>query len=407
MLDFFKWWFNEFRWLGNALFSYFREWDCMIPPKNFEEWVLKYEDPNNSFKTNISALIKPPKNLDSEKDRNNIIKDLIQKAQQKPIILHIDQWAFGADFVLEFPQENRSRFNPAEINPNQLANLAALKLTCNPKLKVKNCVIGYVNLERGSHKIEFENCCVKQLIISKDAKVQLSLKKCLVGEIVTTTGSIMNLKVESGWICSWDAPSPDGENPFLGTVEFDNANFPTSKKSTKLFSGTQQYRNLRSHLEKLNNGPATGVIRAKELASEREGSAGFIWLYNWLYYIASDYGLKPGRPFAIVLFLYFIMFIVVVIWDGGVLKIPPEKLVGWEKVLANEDPNEDRQYARIKRSAILPLQAVINPFGGFRYNQIVIPATAEVKAILFIYGFLTDGFLLFFIFGLRKSFKIP
>ena len=142
-------------------------------------------------------------------------------------------------------------------------------------------------------------------------------------------------------------------------------------------------------------------MRAKELASERKSESGFSKAFNWFYYLASNYGLTPGRPLLWIFLLYSMTFGFILCCDGGATRQELKSLAGWESSLA-----EDNQWARLKRSMILPIQSM-NLVGTFRSNQVLVPNTGRGKIILSVFGLVSDGLFLFFIFGLRKRFKLP
>ena len=119
---------------------------------------------------------------------------------------------------------------------------------------------------------------------------------------------------------------------------------------------------MRSHFEKLQNGPLAGLMRAKELASERETDpVGVSWLFNWVYCVASGYGQKPGRALIWCLFFLAISTVNLILTDG--VWVDPEAKTASQYGWAVGEPPE-----KFVNAFILTFQTAINPFTIFFYQ---------------------------------------
>ena len=121
-----------------------------------------------------------------------------------------------------------------------------------------------------------------------------------------------------GGIAWIDCPPSDGANPFVGDVRFTNVFFPFSQRQSSLFESSQGYRNLRSHLDKLDNALESEKLRCLQLRADREREKGFAWFVNWFYGTFAGYGRNPGRPLLYLLGLYLVTVFAVYKYDGGI-----------------------------------------------------------------------------------------
>jgi len=387
--------------ISDSLNQYFE----LAPPKNFEEWCLKpHLNSPNSYST--KQIVEGTKLDIVERDSEAFIQRVVTAGEKVQPHVLIGANTFAKEGIFDFSENEIEKFIPKNITAETKYHIPYLELTGESNLIFKNAVIGKVNIAPSAvnqPNITFENCCIRSIEVSSFPGTNIELINCLLGKFKSLTkNALNNLLVDSSWICYWFCTPPQGESPISGSVSFLNAKFPSSNKRSKLFQGPQQYKNLRSHLEKLNNNHASAKMRERELASEREIDKGVSKFFNWIYYLASNYGLKPGKSLLWVLFLYLVMVGIIFSWDGGETRNDPSSLKGWEVALSNKTSSMEK----LKRSIILPAQSMFNPVGAFRSNQILIPKKGWVKFLLIPYGFLSDGLLLFFIFGLRKRFKL-
>jgi len=394
---------NTEKWRSNIkckLEKIIQEKFHLVPPKIFEEWSLKGEPSSKSTYNTNDVRRFEPHNLGE--GFANCIKKIIDDKDEWPCHLTLDN-ALVEDCEIDFSNGKSAFFDPSQKFPGEIYHFSKLQITKAigakgiKKIHIKGAMIWGVNLQNlGSTEVVFENCCIGEINFRiPDPRNNVTLKNCWVAKIEFTKKSTKNLNVEAGWICEVICPPPDGDNPFTGSVNFSNVSFPTSTKGTNLFHGPQQYRNLRSHFEKLNNSSSAGLMRANELASNHENEQGVSLLFSWFYGLASNFGLSPGKPLWNAFRLYLVAVVFILLWDGGGPTDHRMDSAGWASNLN-----------RLERSAILPLQSILNPVGAFRQNQVLFPETELGKVWIVVNGFLCDGLLLFFILGLRKHFKL-
>lgn len=272
--------------------------------------------------------------------------------------------------------------------------------------------IGSLRISNPSKIIFVRNCFVAHLSVYRSTETDLTLQNCWVGQLELGTGSISSLVIDGGSIRSVKCPPTDGENPFTGSVLISrDVSLPVSKK-WPLFPGPQPYRNLRVHLEKLQNVPAANLFRSRELRSERASEYGVNWIINWLYGTFSDYGARPEYALSWALAVYLVTAFVILIGDGGALGLPLESYIGWRSSLTIEEPlfvefprYPDVSKAEFRRSFILPLQSFVNPLGLFGSRNLVVAATGWGKILLAVQGLFCDALVLMAILGIRRRFR--
>ncbi len=142
-------------------------------------------------------------------------------------------------------------------------------------------------------------------------------------------------------------------------------------------------------------------MRSLELAAERENDTGIKWLVNVMYGVGSDYGLRPEWALHWALGLYLISACFIYFFDGSAQGLNLNQYHGWQKALTGHGYE-----SQIRRAAILPLQSIVNPFGIFGVNRLVVAATGWGQIVLSIQGLLTDALLIMAALGIRKRFKV-
>lgn len=371
---------------------------------NFEKWVNKIEEPAKK-KLNLSSMA-PAENKsvqdlnDTQKEERNThiqnkISEAVQEALKEPITLILDSEPIIKINII-FPTQNNKTFNPYEIQTDRKCNFSTLE-SSKGDLSVEGAVIDILLINgEGNREIDLNNCCIRKIDILNGRLIKLNLYKCLIGQLHLQKQSINTLSVKEGGIISISCPPPGEDNPFFGSVTFQDVYFPTSKNPSNIFKGPQQYRNMRAHFEALQNSPAASLMRAKELASERETDKGLSKFFNYIYFFVSDYGLSPGRPLRLLLYLYILMAAFIFAFDGAGINTSQKS---FEELLPSIKE-------KAKRSLLIPIQTMVNPAGIFLNNQITSAQTRKGKIIILFLSLTADGLIIFTIAGLRKRFKI-
>lgn len=254
--------------------------------------------------------------------------------------------------------------------------------------------------------LEIHNCCINNIIfssISQDPPASsMKISDSWIGRLYIGSKYIKDLNVERAWILAINCPAADNENPFTGSVKFRKVKMPTSEEMSLVYkeTGTQQYRNLKAHFENLQNGPMAGLMRAKELASERENLHSKLTVYfSWLYFLISDYGQKPERAFKWFFGLLILNIFILFLTDGVV--VASGNSGAWQSGWSGDD-----LWSQFVRAVVLTFQTAINPFTIF--------LTKSAMQLKSLFGFVHTLLLIFlavaaFIFGslgIRKQMKI-
>jgi len=304
-------------------------------------------------------------------------------------------------FVFPLPNAT-SAFS--EDDPKQW-HMNSLTVTGGQRVTLREGRIRSLSLTESVPYLDAESTWIGDLSVQHDSRATISLKNCWVGTVQLQSHCIRNLSIEGGYIGLVECPPPKTKNPFTGTVIISpKVCLPTSQKRSALFQGSQQYRNLRSHLEELENSPAADLMRTLELASERAEEQGFslVKAYSWFYEKASGYGLKPGRALWLAVGLYLVSAFLVFLFDAATT-LPPssaELYVGWRA-----DWRLDNFFSRAYRSFALSLQSIVNPFNVFGPRNLIIAATGLTKVLITTQGIVCDVLIGMAIFGIRKRMK--
>lgn len=267
-----------------------------------------------------------------------------------------------------------------------------------------------------SEKIIFRKCNIGR--ISLGAHSQLILEDCNVGNLnVSTDRPVASLEVYGGVIHAVSCPAPGEKNPFGGNVSFVGVKFPVSKNESSLFQDKQHFHNLRHHLEELQNTFEAQKMRVWELKAEQGGEAFTNQIISWYQHLSSNYGLSPGRPLLLALGAYLLMAFLTFRYDLAVLDVrPPTKPeyydVGWRKNLKDgvvkclEIPNQVRICGNRARAFLLPAQHILNPFGIFGAQSLLVAKSSRTSVWFSIGGLLCDILIATSFLAIRKRFKL-
>jgi len=259
------------------------------------------------------------------------------------------------------------------------------------------------------HMVSINNCCINEIYFPRGKDDQngegrmpwVEINDSWIGRLNLNPQSVHDFRISDSWICSVNCPPPDQPNPFVGSVKFHKVKMPTSDRSRVYReTGTQQFRNLRAHFEKLQNGPMAGQMRAKELVSERETDSGVSWFFNWVYCIASGYGRKPGWAF--IWSLVFLVLNIMILTGADGVRVDSLNLSqgAWQLEWQGDDFR-----SQFGRASILTFQTVINPFTIF-----VAKSTFKFKFLCglihtFFFVILADAAFVFGSLAIRKRLK--
>lgn len=371
-------------------------------PKGFDEWVLRPPPEGEVTSSTFAAFL-------GNRDRPVIPEEDVPSAyfkhlkdQNRSYHRNITVEDHGALKAFDFPFESIFPKLPKNDECDDAVNFS---VNINgASVSVRGMAIRVLAFNSSSSILKLENCYIGHVTVhnSNGNTRRMLLRNCWIGKLEMASNSIDSLIVEGGGIAHIKTPPPDRENPVAGSVAFENVLLPFSKKQTALYVGAQPYRNIRSHMEKLNNGPMAGLFRTLELRSERgESDRWLAKAFNYLYDGASGYGSSIGLPLFWALCLYAIGVGYALGFDSGVAPLDPDLYVGWRANLCNVDAGN------IWRSFFLPLQSMISPAGILGARSLVAAQTAAGGAVFTTLGLIMDVMVFLSILAIRKRFKLP
>lgn len=273
------------------------------------------------------------------------------------------------------------------------------------KINISNAVIKYINIVGQIQQISLKYCYIGFLHLHKtqSSQLELILRNCRIGRIIFQPESVHSLSLYDCIVRDIVGPRPSAENPFGGSISFSNVDFAVSSKNSIIYGGPQQFRNLRSHLESLENQVEASKMRALELRSELEYETGINRLANQYQRFSGNYGLSPGRP------LWFTFGIIVSVasffylTDGVSFGYAATNDLygGWREAFLGEDCS-----ARFARAIGITLQSLVNPLGIFGPRTLLIASTSFGHILTSLQGIVCDILIATTILAIRRRFKL-
>jgi hypothetical protein len=228
------------------------------------------------------------------------------------------------------------------------------------------------------------------------------LEDTFIGDLVLYGQNFTSLYVSGGGILNIQCDVPGGNNPIVGSAVIRRSTYFPHEVGLRL-KGPQPYRNMRHHMEALQNGPAASLFFTLEQAVERKLHRAFSIdrLISWLYGALSDYGSSAQRPFWYFLGLFALSCAIVFLSDGAIFS-DGLNTSSWEL-----DMMGDGCPARMLRAIVLTGQATLNPLGVFGTRGLLIAKYKFLEAWLFLDGVFSVLLLALFLLAIRRRFKMP
>jgi len=211
--------------------------------------------------------------------------------------------------------------------------------------------------------------------------------------------SIDNLTLRNSSVFDFVVPSPVGDTPFKGSVTLERCFLPRSTRG--LPTRTQGYRNMRAHLNDMQNAFAARHFHSAELGLERESERGVNWLFNWGYWLLADYGNSYTRPLVWIIILFLAGGLAVFFLGDAAPGLERERYVGAYAALL-DCGIKPKAY----RAAALSLTSGLNPASVLNARSLLVPGTGEVLAVLYAQRVLSAFCLALFIVSIRRRFKM-
>ncbi len=262
----------------------FQRWRGRRFPKGFEEWYRR--SPQRGDELNFRSFPgSDPSRLTQQ------FAEEVTSPNSRSTHIVVEGQGQKQDFAFAF------RAELPDLADTELRTIEAFTITNNTKqCAITGGVIRRLSLHAHESQVRLSNCVVAHLDASNDRRVRLEMTNCWIGTMSIMQASLAKLTVTRGGIADVECPSPAHNNPFVGSVAFSGVFFPVSSKETSLFQGSQGYRNLRAHLEQLDNFLAANQLRAVQFRSERRDERRVESFVNRFYDLCSEYGSNATRP---------------------------------------------------------------------------------------------------------------
>lgn len=253
---------------------------------------------------------------------------------------------------------------------------------------------------QASENVKLNRCTIETLSVNGDRPFNIDLQGCWIGRfVITQRASLSSLSIRGGGLLDLTCPPQHERNPFSGNVTLKGVYLPRSRAAW--VQSPQNWRNLHAHLHNMENVPAASMVLSAVLAQQRSDEALTAQLLSWLYELSSDFGNSPSLPLVWLLTLTALSIGTIGSQGGADLGVPPEQLMGWQKALLGDDSE-----ASARRAVYLGFQPILNPFGWFKSNTIVIAPNINIQILLWIQSFLSAALIFLFFLAIRRRFKI-
>jgi len=302
----------------------------------------------------------------------------------------LDTMKFDSDPEnLKPPHINKSEMNTA----GPLFNISGLRIG---KLIVENGYDGYIHITNSN----IRKICFQEQSAPK--RPSMNIRNSWVNNIEFEQSSCNDFELFGGGIKNIICPPPYEENPFSGDVKFLNNTQLDFNGGSGAFGIHQSRRNMRAHLQSLENTDADRYMFAFEKRIERPKEPRLLRIASGAYDAFAFYGNSPGRSVGWLFWLF--VFSVALIFSFDLTVVPEgcdkSQLNGWKENLCL---NETK--GRFYRALSFGTQSMVNPFGLFSGKSLVTAANMPT-AIWSIFQSLFSLILITLtVLGLRRKFK--
>lgn len=268
-------------------------------------------------------------------------------------------------------------------------------------LSIENVAIGSLSLEIKTLQVTIRNSAISRLRLLYGGVV---LENCNIGTLALVghpQGLIgtHELTVSGGCILDIECPAPWTPSPFQGPASFSNVFLPRNPVDY-LIKGPQPYRNVRSHLRKLENSQGANLFHSAELAMERKTDSRANKVLGFLYETFSDYGSSTLRPLAWLVGLWYLSFLVIFLTDGAT-QVTGVDYSGWRAVLQEADC-----WGRFWRAMVLSLQQISSPLTILGAKTLLVAKYTWLASWSVIHSLLSVVLIALFVLAVRRRFKM-
>ncbi len=357
------------------------------PPNQFIEWC-RQETPKPSSNLDLSKWSQAKK---GKGDVDDFFTEIGSSLRSNKITsVRIDVSVPAQDYVISGEGAGFEHY----LSQLQITNPISGTLT------IDNVSVKHLLVRNKPSQLCIKHSNVGMLVVHPGCRANLMVSETNIGTLVINQDSISHLDMTGGCILNVDCPAPEEPNPFTGSVSLRGIFLPREPEKY-LLEGPQPYRNLRSHLRKLENAQTANVVHSAELAVERKTDTKMNKLLSLLYEICSDFGSSALRPLVWLAVLFALLATIVGLADGVTLALPEETYNGWKYVLTQEGW-EGRTY----RAVVMAFQGITNPIGIFGSRGLLTPKYTWLAVLSGLQGLSSVVLIALFIFAVRRRFKI-
>jgi len=218
----------------------------------------------------------------------------------------------------------------------------------------------------------------------------LYIQNTLIAHLILRERTVKDFQMHKGCIIELNVPDINENFPTNGLFVMNNVYMPC--KSLEKFSNNEQsFRNMRNHLEKLNNHYAANEFQVMESLSEREHDSAINNIFSRLYENTSRFGSSIYNPIILLIFIGIITFYYVLFFDN----VTVVQGSGYTEKI-------DTIY---KRSFFTSLNTIVTPWSIFQSNKIIIPDDIAAFLILGMFRIISTVLWALLILSIRKRFK--
>ncbi len=351
-------------------------------------WLYK-KRPTNEFVDWCRQEPSRPATSFKASDIHNAITQL--QSHSQPIEITIDRTLGAESFAID----------GGGIDYKNCLTALTIPDTTIKNLIIENVAIGSLTLQVRTLQVTIRNSAISRLQLLYGGVV---LENCNIGTL-TLAGhpqgliGTNELTVSGGCILDIVCPPPWTPSPFQGSASFSNIFLPRNPVDY-LIKGPQPYRNVRSHLRKLENSQGANLFHSAELAMERRTDTRANKVLGFLYEIFSDYGSSTLRPVGWLVGLWFLSFLVIYITNGAA-QVNGVDYSGWREVLLASDC-----WGRFWRAVVLSLQQISSPLTILGAKTLLVAKYTWLATWSVIHSLLSVVLIALFVLAVRRRFKM-
>lgn len=318
-----------------------------------------------------------------------------------------NSYYFGTEeMIAPGPKIDTTNYDNEELG-HRKSHIFSIKLESgNSPIAVHGLRLREIFLDgRYEGSVHIVNCKIHKLHLSSSpskTERHIWIENSWINLLQLESNSAGDLNISGGGVKNIVCPEPSAPPPFQGDVKFiDDPQFLCLGGAGRI-GGEQNIRNLRTHLQKLDNIDAERYIFAFEKRYERRKERKFLKFVSIIYDTFSAYGSRPSRAFIWFLGVYIFTFVLILSSNGAAIPeicsdSPPSN---WMGSLCNKGIKGE-----VTRSLLLSSQSTFNPFSIFTERNLVQPMYVWINFWSLFHSLISIFLLGLVFFGIRRKFK--